>query len=121
MRGDWVCLKNLHLVTPWLPTLEKVLKSLEPHPNFRCWLTTEPHPKFPHILLESSLKVTHEPPPGVKKNLQRTLEGWSEGFFGKMDLVTPKGALLAHPSACLLRSQILFLSAHFHAVLQVGH
>ena len=22
--GDWLCLKNLHLVTGWLPTLEKV-------------------------------------------------------------------------------------------------
>jgi len=24
-RGEWVCLKNLHLVTPWLPELEKLL------------------------------------------------------------------------------------------------
>ena len=23
--GEWLCLKNLHLVTAWLPTLEKVL------------------------------------------------------------------------------------------------
>ena len=24
-NGEWLCLKNLHLVTAWLPTLEKVL------------------------------------------------------------------------------------------------
>ena len=24
VKGDWVCLKNLHLVTAWLPKLEKV-------------------------------------------------------------------------------------------------
>ena len=24
-QGSWVCLKNLHLVTPWLTTLEKVM------------------------------------------------------------------------------------------------
>ena len=24
-NGDWLCLKNLHLVTNWLPNLEKVL------------------------------------------------------------------------------------------------
>ena len=23
-QGEWLCLKNLHLVTAWLPTLEKV-------------------------------------------------------------------------------------------------
>jgi hypothetical protein len=23
-NGDWLCLKNLHLVTAWLPVLEKV-------------------------------------------------------------------------------------------------
>jgi dynein heavy chain 2 len=24
-QGSWLCLKNLHLVTPWLTTLEKVI------------------------------------------------------------------------------------------------
>lgn len=26
-QGGWLCLKNLHLVTPWLTTLEKVRSS----------------------------------------------------------------------------------------------
>jgi len=30
-KGEWVCLKNLHLVTPWLPVLEKEFKMLHPH------------------------------------------------------------------------------------------
>ena len=25
-NGEWLCLKNLHLVTAWLPTLEKVTR-----------------------------------------------------------------------------------------------
>ena len=25
-NGEWLCLKNLHLVTAWLPVLEKVSK-----------------------------------------------------------------------------------------------
>jgi len=25
-NGEWLCLKNLHLVTAWLPTLEKVVQ-----------------------------------------------------------------------------------------------
>ena len=29
--GDWLCLKNLHLVVTWLPTLEKEIYVLTPH------------------------------------------------------------------------------------------
>ena len=74
VKGEWVCLKNLHLVTPWLPILEKEFKMLTPNPKFRLWLTSEPHPKFPSILLQSSLKITYETPPGVRNNLQRTFQ-----------------------------------------------
>jgi dynein heavy chain 2 len=73
-KGDWVCLKNLHLVTPWLPVLEKEFKMLKTHPKFRLWLTSEPHHKFPSILLQSSLKITYETPPGVRNNLSRTFQ-----------------------------------------------
>ncbi|CAE8588983.1 unnamed protein product, partial [Polarella glacialis] len=102
-NGDWVCLKNLHLVISWVPLLEKEIKNMEPHPNFRCWLTTEPHAKFPPILLETSLKVTYEAPPGVKKNVLRTLESWNQNWFGQGNDV---------------RSRVIFLCAHFHAVMQ---
>lgn len=71
-KGEWVCLKNLHLVTSWLPSLEKEIKMLKPDKKFRLWLTSEPHSKFPSILLQSSLKITYETPPGVKNNLMRT-------------------------------------------------
>ncbi|XP_077984893.1 cytoplasmic dynein 2 heavy chain 1-like [Glandiceps talaboti] len=103
-NGDWLCLKNLHLVTAWLPALEKELNSLEPHEEFRLWLTAEVHPKFPTILLQSSLKVTYEAPPGVKKNLLRTYESWSPEFVAKGNNA--------------VRSQALFALAWFHAVLQ---
>lgn len=102
-KGDWVCLKNLHLVTSWLPLLEKELKVGSPHASFRLFLTTEPHPKFPAILLQSSLKVSYESPPGVKKNLLRTYASWQSGF---VDQGGPQ------------RAQALFALAWFHAVLQ---
>lgn len=59
-QGDWLCIKNLHLMTYWLPALEKELKSLQPHENFRLWLTAEVHPKFSAILARSCLNVTYE-------------------------------------------------------------
>ena len=35
-EGHWVMLKNLHLMTFWIPVLEKELQAMEPHENFRC-------------------------------------------------------------------------------------
>ncbi|XP_034460809.1 cytoplasmic dynein 2 heavy chain 1 isoform X1 [Hippoglossus hippoglossus] len=103
-NGDWLCLKNLHLVTAWLPLLEKELNVLRPKAGFRLWLTAEVHPRFPPILLQSSLKITYEAPPGLKKNLLRTYESWTPEQISK-------GGVLA-------RAQSLFCLAWFHAVCQ---
>jgi len=103
-QGEWLCLKNLHLVTAWLPTLEKVINSLQPHEKFRLWLTAESHPKFPAILLQSSLKITYEAPPGIKKNMQRTYENWTPEFIAQSNSVA--------------RSQSLFALSWFHALVQ---
>ncbi|XP_071781183.2 cytoplasmic dynein 2 heavy chain 1 [Centroberyx gerrardi] len=103
-NGDWLCLKNLHLVTAWLPLLEKELNVLQPKAGFRLWLTAEVHSRFPPILLQSSLKITYEAPPGLKKNLLRTYESWTPEQISK-------GGVLA-------RAQSLFCLAWFHAVCQ---
>lgn len=52
-------LKNCHLVTSWLPTLEKEIHGLagQASPRFRLFLTSEAHPKFPPTLLEACTKV----------------------------------------------------------------
>ncbi|KAM4627347.1 cytoplasmic dynein 2 heavy chain 1 [Polymixia lowei] len=103
-NGDWLCLKNLHLVTAWLPLLEKELNVLQPKAGFRLWLTAEVHPRFTPILLQSSLKITYEAPPGLKKNLMRTYESWSPEQISKGGVLT--------------RAQSLFCLAWFHAVCQ---
>lgn len=101
-KGEWVCLKNLHLVTPWLATLEKEFKLLTPDKKFRLWLTSEPHLKFPSILLKTSLTITYESPPGIKNNLQRTYQSWA-GTFDENNV---------------LKAQILFILAWFNSVIQ---
>ena len=81
--GSWLCLRNLHLMTLWVPVLAKELRAAEPHPDFRLWLTAEPHPGFPSLLSEACLKVTYEAPPGIKRNLQSTLNSWSPEFLAR--------------------------------------
>ncbi|XP_064481252.1 cytoplasmic dynein 2 heavy chain 1-like [Ornithodoros turicata] len=103
-EGSWVCFTNLHLVSSWLPLLVKELCTLKPHQDFRLWLTTEGHPNFSNVLIQMCLKVTYEAPPGIKRNLQRTYDGWTPDF------VSAGGNLLC--------SQSFFALAWFHAVVQ---
>ncbi|XP_044933442.1 cytoplasmic dynein 2 heavy chain 1 isoform X4 [Mustela putorius furo] len=103
-NGDWLCLKNLHLVVSWLPVLEKELNTLQPKDTFRLWLTAEVHPHFTPILLQSSLKITYESPPGLKKNLMRTYESWTPEQINKKDNIP--------------RAHALFSFAWFHAACQ---
>uniref|UniRef100_A0A7S3YRZ4 AAA+ ATPase domain-containing protein n=1 Tax=Lotharella globosa TaxID=91324 RepID=A0A7S3YRZ4_9EUKA len=42
------------------------------HDNFRLWITCEAHPKFPISLLQTSIKMTMEPPKGIKAGLLRS-------------------------------------------------
>lgn len=49
------------------------------------------------------MQITFEAPPGVKRNLLRTYEGWDEDFLA---------------SGSAIRAQLLFLLAWFHAIVQ---
>lgn len=64
--GNWVCLQNCHLARSWMPHLEALVEGLpsraEMHPDFRLWLTSAPCAHFPVPVLQSSIKITMEPP-----------------------------------------------------------
>lgn len=102
-QGTWVLLKNVHLAPSWLGQLEKKMQTLNPHQNFRLFLTMETNPSIPVNILRQSRLIMNEPPPGVKANLLDSLRS-----------ISPQ-RLSQGPAE---KARLYFLLAWFHAVVQ---
>ena len=89
-HGGWVVLQNVHLVPRWLEKLEKRLDDHAEghvHADFRLILSAEPAEhaslhQIPASLLQSSVKVTNEPPTGLRANMLRALELFDDDALG---------------------------------------
>merc|ERR1719491_2950262 len=73
LAGTWTILQNCHLGIGFMNQQEEILsKTPEIDEEFRLWLTCEITARFPIGLLQMTIKVTLEPPAGLKAGLFRT-------------------------------------------------
>lgn len=103
---------NCHLSLSFLKELEKIIEQLEidksqVHDNFRLFLSTNPHPLFPISVLQNSLRVTTEPPKGLKANLSRIYNNMPDDKFNQVKFSSEKGKY----------KKLIFSLSWFHAII----
>ncbi|KAM4809142.1 dynein axonemal heavy chain 6 [Rhinophrynus dorsalis] len=84
--GNWIFLQNCHLAVSWMLPMEELIKSFtEPNvtinENFRLFLSSMPSRTFPVTVLQNSVKVTNEPPKGIRANIRRAFTEITPTFF----------------------------------------
>jgi dynein heavy chain len=104
-------LQNIHLTIDWTNgPLEKTVDKLAEgaHEEFRLFLSAEPPPSLERgiaiSVLQNSIKLTNEPPEGMKQNLARAYGNFSEEMF----------------EACAKQGEfksIVFALCYFHAAI----
>ena len=74
VNGTWVLLQNCELGLGLMEQMEDLLIKMRETlaPEFRLFITAQPHPKFPLGLLQMCTKVTNEPPMGLQAGVMRS-------------------------------------------------
>ncbi|CAH1104335.1 unnamed protein product, partial [Psylliodes chrysocephalus] len=108
--GDWIFLQNCHLATSWMLSMEKIVLNIardyhKINQSFRLYMSSMPSKAFPVSVLQNSVKVTNEPPKGLRANVKRAFGEMERSFFEE------------HPLQQKWKTMIFGLCM-FHAVIQ---
>ena len=80
---EWVVLQNCHLAPSFMPILDAIIENITEDRGsaFRIWLTSMPSEKFPVSILQNGIKVTNEPPKGLRNNILGSYMAIEEAEF----------------------------------------
>ncbi|KAL4466850.1 hypothetical protein ABPG74_010447 [Tetrahymena malaccensis] len=109
-NGGWVVLQNCHLGKSFMPKLEELIAGFnnedqEFNTEFRLFLTSMPCDYFPISILQNGVKLTNEPPKGIKSNIQKSYAELSEERFESCTKEKPW-------------KKLLYSISFFHAIIQ---
>lgn len=114
-QGHWVVLQNCHVAESWMGELERIC--MDPalaesvNEDYRLWCTSYPSRSFPVSVLQNSVKMTNEPPKGLRMNMLRS--------FTSDPLVSDKfftNAFSGQVGKYWMRG--VFALVFFHAIIQ---
>ena len=103
-QGHWVILNNVHLMPRWLIELEKKLDQFAQEGSdekFRLFLSSDPAKNIPIGILARCIKLTNEPPAGLKANLKRAFCSFPKEYINEVESKT---------------RSIIFGLCHFHSI-----
>ena len=108
--GEWIFLQNCHLAASWMIAMEELVKKISDpitpvHQDYRLFLSSMPAKTFPVSVLQNSVKVTNEPPKGLRANTKRAFGEIQPSFFEENMLG-------------LDWKKIIFGICFFHAIIQ---
>jgi len=109
LQGYWIFLQNCHLARTFMPELEVIIENIPEcfnvHEEFRIYLTSMPASYFPVSVLQNGIKLTTEPPRGLKANLKRS--------WGNIEDAYLNGSTKREPF-----HKLVWGLTYFHAIIQ---